>query len=54
MDDASDLDALSEGERAAAEAEMRARDRDEGRGRSMRRGLVYDSEDVSWFYEQKE
>ena len=47
LNENSDLDALSEGERAAAEAEMRARDRAEGRGgRSMRRGLVYDSEDV--------
>lgn len=47
MDDDSDLEALSEGERAAAEAEMRRRDRAQGRfpGR-MRRGLIYgDSDD---------
>ena len=39
--DDSDYDALSEGDRAAAEALMRKRDRDEGRGDGrMRRGLL--------------
>ncbi len=46
--DEDDYDAMSEGDRAAAEAQMRRRDRDEGRaagGRGLRRGLIYDSDD---------
>jgi len=45
MDD-DEFDAMSEGDRAAAEAELRRRDREDGRmdGR-MRRGLLYDSDD---------
>ncbi len=46
--DDDDYDALSEGDRAAAEAAMRRRDREEGRGaagRGLRRGLIYDSDE---------
>jgi len=44
--DEDEYEALSEGERRAAEASMRKRDRDEGRGEGrMRRGLLYDDDD---------
>ena len=45
--DDDDYDALSEGDRMAAEAQMRRRDREEGRtaGRGLRRGLIYDSDE---------
>ena len=46
LDDASDVDPMSEGDRRAAEQLMRKRDRDEGRNEGrMRRGLLYDDED---------
>jgi len=46
--DEEEYEALSEGERRAAEASMRKRDRAEGRGGAggrMRRGLLYDDDD---------
>ena len=44
--DEEEYEALSEGERQAAEASMRKRDRAEGRNEGrMRRGLLYDDED---------
>ena len=45
--DDDDYDAMSEGDRAAAEVAMRRRDREEGRpvGRGLRRGLIYDSDE---------
>ena len=44
--DEDEYEALSEGERQAAEASMRKRDREEGRGEGrMRRGLLYDDDE---------
>merc|ERR1719266_371367 len=44
--DEEEYEALSEGERQAAEASMRKRDREAGRNEGrMRRGLIYDDED---------
>jgi len=44
--DEEEYEALSEGERQAAEASMRKRDREEGRGVGrMRRGLLYDDDE---------
>merc|ERR1719210_2536890 len=44
--DEEEYEALSEGERQAAEALMRKRDREEGRGEGrMRRGLLYDDDE---------
>merc|ERR1719391_1078823 len=44
--DEEEYEALSEGERQAAEASMRKRDREEGRGEGrMRRGLLYDDDE---------
>ena len=52
MLDDSEVDAMSETGRRAAEAAMRKRDRDEGRtaGGRMRRGLLYgESTPAGWF-----
>eukprot|EP00092_Neocalanus_flemingeri_P006174 GFUD01006646.1.p1 GENE.GFUD01006646.1~~GFUD01006646.1.p1 ORF type:complete len:902 (-),score=288.78 GFUD01006646.1:231-2936(-) len=44
--DEDEYEALSEGERQAAEASMRKRDREDGRGEGrMRRGLLYDDDE---------
>ena len=47
MLDDDEYEALTEGERQAAEQLMRRRDREEGRGEGgrLRRGLLYDDED---------
>ena len=49
MLDDDDYEALTEGERQAAEQNMRRRDREEGREGRLRRGLLYDDDEVSMF-----
>ena len=49
MLDDDDYEALTEGERQAAEQNMRRRDREEGREGRLRRGLLYDDDEVLMF-----